>query len=120
MDYTAILEMAGAGLTALGGWEAVKYLINRKSNARKAEAEADSVEFGVLKETITFLQEQLHEQVRLDAEKEKRFVEQTQRLRTVQDDNSALLREKSKLELELQTYRCMVKKCPKREPQNGY
>ncbi|MFA6718461.1 MAG: hypothetical protein WCS15_05215 [Prevotella sp.] len=31
-----------AVLTALGGWEAIKYLINRKSNSRKAEAEADT------------------------------------------------------------------------------
>ena len=39
-------------LTALGGWEAIKYLINRKPNSRKAEAEADSVEFNVLRQTV--------------------------------------------------------------------
>ena len=120
MDIVVVLEVAASVIAALGGWEAVKYLINRKTNKRKEEAEADSVEFGVLKETITFLQEQLNEQVRLDAEKEKRFVEQTKRLRKVQDDNYSLLKAKSKLELELQTYRCVVKKCAKREPQNGY
>ena len=38
-----------AALTAMGGWEAIKYLINRKPNSRKAEAEADSVEFSVLR-----------------------------------------------------------------------
>ena len=44
-----------AVLTALGGWEAIKYLINRKPNSRKAEAEADSVEFNVLRQTVEFL-----------------------------------------------------------------
>lgn len=43
-------------ITALGGWESIKYIINRKTNARKAEAEADSVELSVLKETTVFLQ----------------------------------------------------------------
>lgn len=105
---------------AVGGWELTKYLLNLKTNKRKEEAEADSLEFSVLKDTVHFLQEQLHNQVMQDAEKEKRFVEQTQRLRKVQDDNYQLLKDKSKLELELQTYRCVVKKCPNREPQNGY
>ena len=109
-----------SAIGAVGGWELIKYLLNIKTNMRKEEAEADSLEFSVLKDTVTFLQEQLHEQVRQDAEKEKRFVEQTHRLRKVQDDNYALLKEKSKLELDLQMYRCVVKKCPNREPQNGY
>ncbi|MBR1526847.1 MAG: hypothetical protein IJ640_09355 [Prevotella sp.] len=113
-------EIVATILGSLGGWEAVKFLIHRKQNYRIKEAEADSVEFSVLKEINTFMQEQLRERVQQDAEKEKRFVEQTQRLRKVQDENYALLKEKNKLELELQTFRCVVKKCPNREPQNGY
>lgn len=113
-------EIIATIIGALGGWEAIKYLINRKTNKRKEEAEADSVEFGVLKETITFLQEQLHEQVMQDAEKEKRFVEQTMRLRKVQDENSHLMKEKSQLELDLQRYKCIREKCANRQPPNGY
>ena len=123
MEYEEMTELIVgivSAVGAVGGWELIKYLLNIKTNMRKEEAEADSLEFGVLKDTVSFLQEQLHEQVQQDAEKEKRFVEQTQRLRKVQDDNYALLKEKSKLELELQMYRCVVKKCPNREPQNGY
>lgn len=116
----SITEIIVSLVSAIGGWEMIRYFINRKINKRKEEAEADSLEFGVLKDTVHFLQEQLHEHVVQDAAKEKRFVEQTQRLRKVQDDNYKLLQEKSKIELELQTYRCVVKKCPKREPQNGY
>lgn len=119
-EMTEVIVGIISAIGAVGGWELIKYLLNIKTNMRKEEAEADSLEFGVLKDTVTFLQEQLHEQVQQDAEKEKRFVEQTQRLRKVQDDNYALLKEKSKLELELQMFRCVVKKCPNREPQNGY
>ncbi len=123
MEYEEMTELIVgivSAVGAVGGWELIKYLLNIKTNMRKEEAEADSLEFGVLKDTVSFLQEQLHEQVQQDAEKEKRFVEQTLRLRKVQDDNYELLKEKSKLELELQMYRCVVKKCPNREPQNGY
>ena len=120
MDIVTIITVIASVAGTLGGWEAIKYFLNRRSNSRIMEAQADREEFGVLKETVEFLQEQLHEQVQQDAEKEKRFVEQTQRLRKVQDDNYELLKEKSKLELDLQMYRCVVKKCPNREPQNGY
>lgn len=120
MEFSIFVEVVGGMLTTLGGWEAVKYFVNLKTNRRKAEAEADSVEFSVIKDTVTFLQNQLHEQVKSDSEKETRFTEQTQRLRDVQDDNYKLLQEKSRLELELQKYRCIRKLCEKREPQNGY
>lgn len=119
MDFSIVLEVFAAVATALGGWEAIKYLLNRKTNQRKEEAEADSVEFGVLKDTIMFLQEQMHNMVISDAEKEKRFIEQTTRLRKVQDENSQIQKEKSKLELELQKYKCIREKCPNRQPPNG-
>jgi len=113
-------EILATIIGTLGGWEAIKYLINRKTNKRVAESEADSVEFGVLKETIIFLQEQMHNMVVADAEKEKRFVEQTNRLRKVQDENSQLQKEKSQLELDLQRYKCVREKCTNRQPPNGY
>lgn len=100
-------------LTALGGWEAIKYLINRKSNSRKAEAEADSVEFSVLRQTVEFLQTQLQE-------KEERFAQQTELVRKLNAEVLELTKEKGKIELELQTFRCIRKKCGLREPQNGY
>ena len=43
-------------LSAMGGWEAVKWFLNRKSNSRVAEAEADSAELHVMKVTYEFLQ----------------------------------------------------------------
>ncbi len=100
-------------LTALGGWETIKYFINYKTNKRKAEAEADSVEFTVLKTAMEFLQTQLQE-------KEERFAQQTELVRKLNAEVLELIKEKGKVELELQTYRCIRKKCGQREPQNGY
>lgn len=100
-------------LTALGGWEFVKYLINRKSNKRISEAEADSAEFHVLKEHIEFLQEQ-------NKQKEERFADQTQLVRNLNNEVLELTKKNGSLELDLQKYRCIRPKCQQREPQNGY
>lgn len=108
-----IVETLMAMLGSLGGWELVKYLINRKSNARISEAEADSAEFHILKEQIEFLQEQLKQ-------KEERFAEQTQLVRNLNSEVIELTKTKGVLELELQKYRCIRAKCAQREPQNGY
>ena len=90
-------------MTALGGIEGIKQLIkwwmSRKTNARIEDNE--------------FLQKQL-------SEKEQRFVEQTDRLRKVQDELFTLKEANSDLKLELALKRCERKKCGDREPQNGY
>ena len=66
-----------------------------------------------LREYNEFLQKQL-------SEKEQRFVEQTDRLRKVQDELFTLKEANSDLKLELALKRCERKKCGDREPQNGY
>ena len=109
----SILTALAGGATAVGGWEAVRYMMNRKANARKEEAEADSAEFGVLRDTVQFLQQQLKE-------KEERFAEQTSLVRKQNEDIISLTKEKAAVELDLQRFRCIVKKCAHREPQNGY
>lgn len=108
-----IIETLVTILTALGGWEFVKYLINRKSNKRISEAEADSAEFHVLKEHIEFLQEQ-------NKQKEERFADQTQLVRNLNNEVLELTKKNGSLELDLQKYRCIRPKCQQREPQNGY
>ena len=104
-------------VTALGGIEGVKQLIkwwmSRKTNARIEDAQADMEEFKALREYNDFLQKQL-------SEKEQRFVEQTERLRKLQDEHFALEGVNSDLKLELAMKRCERKKCGDREPQNGY
>ena len=113
MDIASIATIIGA----LGGFEGAKWAIqaytNRRSNARIEDAKADKEEFVVLKETTEFLQSQLQA-------KELRFAEQTNQVRALNEEVLKLTKEKGALELELQTYRCVVKKCPNRQPQNGY
>lgn len=110
---TEILSIIVSMIGAVGGWELIRYLLQRRSNQRKAAAEADGVEFAVLKETVEFLQQQLKE-------KEERFAEQTALLRQKQTEVLELTKEKGQVELDLQRFRCVVKKCERREPQNGY
>ena len=108
-----IVETLVAILTSLGGWELVKYLINRKSNARISDAEADSAEFHVMKEQIEFMQEQMKQ-------KEERFAEQTTLVRNLNNELLEITKKLGSTELELQKYRCIRPKCLEREPQNGY
>ncbi len=107
-------------VTTLGGWEAIKYLINRKANTRitgaeadKAENEAEHSEFTVLRETVIFLQEQLHK-------KEERFAEQTDLVRKLNAENLELARENIMLKTERGLKLCERRNCAQREPQSGY
>jgi len=94
-----MLEVIYSVIGALGGWEAIKYLINRKSNQRTAVAEADLVQFHTLQETLQFLQTQLKE-------KEERFAEQTTVVRKLNLDIIELLKDKGAMEVELVMVRC--------------
>lgn len=104
-------------VTAFGGVEGamqlVKWWVNRKTDKRISDAQADVEEFKALREYNEFLQKQL-------SEKEQRFVEQTERLRKLQDEHFALKETNSDLRLELAMKRCERKKCGDRVPQNGY
>jgi hypothetical protein len=100
-------------VTTLGGWETVKYIIHRKANARKIEAEADSSEFGVLRDTMIFLEQQLKE-------KEERFAEQTTVVRKLNAENLELTRENAILKAENGLKLCQRRNCGDREPQSGY
>lgn len=108
-----ILLTVASILTALGGWEMVKYLINRKTNGRVAEAQADSSEFTVLRDTVVFLQEQLQK-------KEERFAEQTDVVRKLTAENLELTRENSMLKTERSLKLCERRNCGQRQPQSGY
>lgn len=94
MDWITIASTIASFVGTLSIWEAFKYWLNRKTNKRKEEAEADSAELAVIRETMNFLQEQLKQS-------EERYANQTERLRKFQDENFNLLREKAMLELQL-------------------
>lgn len=108
-----IMITVASVIGTLGGWEAIKYLLNRRTNGRVAEAEADSSEFHVLQETVIFLQEQLKQ-------KEERFAEQTNLVRQLTNENLELTRENSILKTERSLKLCERRNCAQRQPQSGY
>lgn len=106
---TTLLTATGT----LGGWEAIKYLLNRKAAQRIEEAKADESEFSVLKETNLFLQQQLKY-------KEERFAEQTALVRKQNGEILALTSEIAMLRAERALKLCERRNCATREPQSGY
>lgn len=108
-----IVPLVVSMLLALGGFEFIKWIFRRKTDRRVQEASADSSEFGVLKETNIFLQEQLKL-------KEERFAEQTQVVRKLTSDNLELTREVAMLKTERGLKLCERRNCVQREPQSGY
>lgn len=108
-----VITVVGSIVGSLGGFEFIKYFADRKRNKRILEAKADNDDFEVLRKTVEFLQQQLHN-------KEERFAEQTHIVRELNGKIIDLMKEKGQIELDLQKYMCVVKKCANREPQNGY
>lgn len=127
MEFGEIIITAGSVITSLGGFELVKWIVNRKSNERVAEANADSVElkndideFHFLKERIEFKDKQL-------IEKEERFMKQTEHVMSLNKqlleqtiENGKLQAEVSALRAERKMKLCEVRSCGEREPQSGY
>lgn len=120
MEQTAWWQVLVTIIGAFGGLEFVKWLFNRKTNARIAIAEAESAEFHHLQETNEWLQKQLQA-------KEERFAEQTQLVRRQNTEILDLYKEIAQkdlthakeiaaLELELARKRCDDMPCPFREP----
>lgn len=113
MDFGTITAV----IASLGGFEAVKWGItawaNRHSDRRHAEAEADSADFSVLRDTTVFLQEQLRD-------KEVRFAEQTAVVRQLNQQVFDLTRENGELKVQLERERCEDLPCPFRRPPNAY
>lgn len=131
---TDIITIFCTVAATLGGWESIKYMMNRKSNQRISKALADQEElkttnakFETLEKLTVFLQERLEEAHRQNAAKEDRFNDQTERLRSVQDklddttEELAKKRERiASLEAERALKLCERRGCVQREPQSGY
>lgn len=106
-------------LSAMGGWEGVKYLINRKSNKRineseadKKEIEADSDEFHLYKERIEELRQsnaELNKQnyalIKACEDKETIIADKTAKIRGLNDARIEDLKQMAKLEMGKQFYK---------------
>ena len=114
-------------LAALGGFKFVEWVFTRKSNGRIAEANADAAELKNERDEFHFLRERLEYKDAAMMEKEKRFVEQTELVRSLNKqlleqtiENGRLMARISALEAERSMKLCERKGCINREPQSGY
>lgn len=123
----SVVTMAATLVGTLGGWELVKWLLNRKSNLRIANANADKEELNNERDEFHFLRERLEYKDQLLDEKEKRFTEQTELVRQLNKqlleqtiENGKKDAEIARLLAERQMKLCEVRNCPNRKPQSGY
>lgn len=114
-------------LAALGGFKFVEWVFTRKSNGRIAEANADAAELKNERDEFHFLRERLEYKDAAMMEKEKRFVEQTELVRSLNKqlleqtiENGRMMARISALEAERSMKLCERKGCINREPQSGY
>lgn len=88
------LAAAGGFVTALGGWEFVKYLLNRKSNSRVAEANAFDIERKAIIEDYKRVQGEVDEL-------KKKVDELYKRLHELEGERLDLIRRNNELEIQL-------------------
>lgn len=127
MNWIELLASLGGVIVALGGFEALKWLMNRKSNTRIAKAEAHQEEIEAKTDEFHLLRERLELSDKQLLEKEQRFLEQTQLLRdtnkqllAVTVENGNLQAEISGLKAERAMKLCERRGCGQRQPQSGY
>lgn len=111
----------------LGGFELVKWLFNRRSNGRIAEASADEAELKNDVDEFHFLRERIEFKDKQLTEKEKRFAEQTDVVRALNKqlldmtiENGKLQARVAALEAERAMKLCERRGCAQRQPQSGY
>lgn len=114
-------------LLALGGFEFVKWLFNRGSNKRIAQAEAENKELKNNVEEFHFLQERLVFMESEAMKKEQRFADQTEVVRGLNRQLLDMTLENGKLQAEIASLKaeramklCERRGCSQREPQSGY
>ena len=114
-------------LGTLGGFELVKWLFTRKSSRRVERANADVAETNAERDEFSLLRERLEFGERQLLEKEQRFQEQTELVRSL---NTQLLEKTvelgraeariASLEAERTMKLCERRGCCDRIPQSGY
>lgn len=140
INWEMMLSAGGGLLATLGGWEGIKYLLNRKANSRcadanaeKAEVEVDKAEVEVerskwdlfermlegLQDGLIRKDEVISAKDRIIEEKDRLFNEQTNRLRNTQDELNNTLKELVEIKAKYiyaDTWRCEIGVCKKRKP----
>ena len=112
-DWLAIIGAIGGSSTIT--W-LITFWVNRKTNARKEDAAADSMENENERKQVDWLEKRLAER---DAKIDAIYVE----LRQEQASHLEEIHKRHEVELQLKESdikRCEVRKCIDREPQTGY
>lgn len=105
---------------ALGGFEAIKWIVNfyvnRRTNARKEDATADSMEDENERKQVKWLEDRISQRdIKIDA----LYVE----LRETQSTLLEEIHKRHEVELKLKEAefrRCDVRRCPEREPPSDF
>lgn len=125
MNETLTLAITLIG--TLGGWELVKYLLNRRSHQRQESATADISEIQADKDEFHLLRERLELADKQLLDKEQRFFEQTSLVRELNKELLEAERKIGVLNSEISTLKaeramklCERRGCNQREPQSGY
>jgi hypothetical protein len=125
MNETLTLAITLIG--TLGGWELVKYLLNRRSHQRQESATADISEIQADKDEFHLLRERLELADKQLLDKEQRFFEQTSLVRELNKELLEAVRKIGALNSEISTLKaeramklCERRGCNQREPQSGY
>ena len=127
MEILTLISSFGGVITALGVKELLMWFLNRKTNKRIAAANAENIELKNEVDEFHFLRERLEFKEKEMMEKEKRFVEQTELVRTLNRqlldqtiENGKLQARISELEAERKMKLCEKRGCIDRQPQSGY
>lgn len=127
MDISTLIASSGGVLAALGVKELVMWFLNRNSNKRIADAEADKAELKNSVDEFHFLRERLEFKEKELMNKEQRFVEQTELVRDLNRqlldmtlENGKLQAKVAALEAERAMKLCERRGCQQRQPQSGY
>lgn len=119
-DWLAILG-------ALGGIEAIKwcvnFYVNRKTNARKEDASADSMEIQNLLNIINAQSSQIDNQEKRMTARDGKVDFLYSENNKLRSENLDLIREKHELELRLkeaEIKKCDVRGCTNRQPPSDY
>jgi len=105
---------------ALGGFEAIKWIVNfyvnRRTNARKEDATADSMEDENERKQVKWLEDRISQRdIKIDA----LYVELRETQSTLLDE----IHKRHEVELKLKEAefrRCDVRRCPEREPPSDF
>lgn len=123
MDWQGIVAVVGA----LGGWEAIKWLLNtflyRKTNVRKEDASADAIEIRIQHDVIESLNKQIDWYENRLKQRDEKVDTIYRDWRNSQNEVNSWTQKFHELELknkEAEIRRCDVRGCQNRIPPSDY